>query len=61
MNDTSKFFYDVDLNKELMEDFSDSELELLSDDEIMDTSVYMNEEDDIEICEQQKQNLHNQI
>lgn len=36
INDTRKFFYDIDPEHELMEDFSDSELEMLSDDEIQD-------------------------
>lgn len=34
VNDSSKFFYDVDPEYELMEDFSDSELEMLSENEI---------------------------
>lgn len=44
-----------------MEDFSDSELEMLSDDEIQDDEHYVIEEDDKHICELNKVDLHSKI
>lgn len=61
INDTRKFFYDIDPEAELMEDFSDSELEMYSDDEIQDEEQYVIEEDDKHICELNKVDLHSKI